>query len=726
MIAAFLLVAAEAMTFTADRIAADGVTRALTATGHIEAVSGVVKVRGELMTRDADGTMVFHDPTCATTCSNAVGHTHWNVSGEVEYKDKSHVILRNAWLKFYEIPVFWLPYMYYPLNTTDCGFSWMPGYMGRWGGYLLTRYAYHLLGDPEHRSDTYWLKAATRFDLRYRQGLAFGEDLNWNLGDFGRGSFNVYYAWDRDAEDYYGTDSGAYSDSYHSLNWESPVESDRYSFNFTHQLDPTERDTVRIRASAYSDSSFRDDFERRTMLNWREPQIGYRNSGVFWEHVENEIAFGAEVSGRLNDFYAMTDRLPELYFDVNPLPVFGLPVNYESENRIGYLRRNPAEYGRGDPMSVYSFAPGRWASYEAFRFDTYHRLSAPFRTLGDVLSVVPRLGYHGTFWGESGKDNLTGWGAAENDGQAFRSILEGGVTFAGRGTGLVGDGWRHTVEPYLDILAQEAWLSGSGRPYVFDSLDASVMWEDQFAGRARNLPYSYYGATPGLRNAWGKSDERGNFREVVDFDVYAALQFNATDHLGTDDAHKLAEVGRPNYGKHAGFVSPGARFRWNPNEDISLFGRAEYDSDNNRIAVADAGLAYKLSDAFTYNVGYALRDFRSWDFSSAPYAPGQMTSDEFNYARMHFINISCGNQPLDWFAWGPFVRWDIRENELDRIGSWFDYLTDCLGFRLIVEYENSYTRIDGYEREDDWSVGFYIYLRAFGADSSNFFSGSSY
>ena len=56
---------------------------------------------------------------------------------------------------------------------------------------------------------------------------------------------------------------------------------------------------------------------------------------------------------------------------------------------------------------------------------------------------------------------------------------------------------------------------------------------------------------------------------------------------------------------------------------------------------------------------------------------------------------------------------------MDRIGSWFDYLTDCLGFRFIVEYVNSYTRIDGYERTDDWSFGFYIYLRAFGADSSN-------
>ena len=38
----------------------------------------------------------------------------------------------------------------------------------------------------------------------------------------------------------------------------------------------------------------------------------------------------------------------------------------------------------------------------------------------------------------------------------------------------------------------------------------------------------------------------------------------------------------------------------------------------------------------------------------------------------------------------------------------------------MVEYENSYTRIDGYEHGDDWSFGFYVYLRAFGAGSSIF------
>ena len=55
------------------------------------------------------------------------------------------------------------------------------------------------------------------------------------------------------------------------------------------------------------------------------------------------------------------------------------------------------------------------------------------------------------------------------------------------------------------------------------------------------------------------------------------------------------------------------------------------------------------------------------------------------------------------------------------MGSWFDLLTDCLGFRFIVEYENSFMRLDGYEHGDDWSFGFYIYLRAFGSGASDIF-----
>ena len=713
MIATFVLAAAQALTFSADRIAADNVTHALAATGNIVAAAGPLTIRGESMTRDAEGRMLFHDPVCATTCTNAPGHTHWCVSGEVEYKEKDSVILRNAWLRFYEIPVFWLPYMYYPLDT-DCGFSWMPGYTGRWGAFLLTRYRYHILGDPAHDETTWWLSGDTRFDLRYVQGLAVGEDLSWNLGDFGAGRFNVYYAWDRDVD---GEDI-----SWHNYNWGSKVDRDRYTLGLVHRWEPTERDTVTIRGSYYSDSYFRDDFERSTLFNSSRQFLGYESSGLFWEHLENDFAVGAEVSGRLNDFYSLSGRLPEIYLDVSPQPLFGLPVNYETENRIGYLTRDPAEYGSADPLNPFAFNPGAWADYESFRFDTYHRLTAPFRAFDDVVAVVPRIGYRGTFWSESGEDNLSGWGGAENAGSLYRSVLEGGLTFAGRGTAWIDADWRHLIEPYFDVLAQKAWLVGSGnRPYVFDGLDASVAWEDQFAGRSRNLPFSYYGVTPGVRNAWEKADERGNLRQVVDLDAYAALQFGATEFLGDDDAHKLAEVGRPNYGKNGCYAMPGFRVRWTPDEDVSLMARAEYDPDNSTIASADAGWQHRLADSFKYNVKYALRDFRCWDFASTPYEAEHMTSDDLNYARFHFIQAGFENQPIDWFAWSPFVRWDIRQSELDGIGAWFDYLTDCLGFRFLVEYNNSYRRIDGYERKEDWSVGFYIYLRAFGAESSNIF-----
>ena len=723
MIASLFLAVAQSMTFTADRIAADNVTHALVATGHIRAVAKPLTIRGEWLSRDKDGLMLFDSSTCATTCSNAVGHTHWNVTGEIEYKEHEYVILRNAWLNFYELPVLWLPYLYYPLET-DCGFSWMPGYMGRWGGYLLTRYAYHLLGDAEKRDNMWWLDGATRLDLRYRQGVAVGEDLTWNLGDFGAGQFNVYYAWDMDADSYDVGDMGAYTDRHHSYNWGSPVERDRYMLAFKHRWEATERDTVRVAASHYSDSYFRDDFMRRTLFNWKSQWLGYDNSGVFWEHLENAFSFGAEASGRLNKFYGMTGRLPEIYFDVNPVPLWGLPINYESENRMGYLTRNPAEYGWGNRDSAFAFNPGPWACYEAFRFDTYHRLTAPFKAFDDVLSVVPRVAYRGTAWNNSGKDNLTGWGDATGEGAVYRSILEGGVTFAGRGEGWVDEKWRHMVEPYFDVLAQKAWLAGLGsgeRPYVFDSLDASVMWEDQFAGRARNLPYSYYGVTPGVRNVWDKADDRGTLRPVVDLDVYAAVQFNRASYAGESDAHRLADAGEPNYGKNGCFIMPGARLRWNPAEDISLLARGEYDSDNNKIASADVGWQHTLCPDFKYNVSYALRDYRWWDFSSNPYDPEQMRSDDLNYAKFHFVNVGFEHQVIDWLAWGPYLRWDLVENELDGIGTWIDYLTDCLGFRLILEYNNSYTRLDGYEREEDWSIGFYIYLRAFGPESGTTF-----
>ena len=716
------------MAFTADRIAADNVTKAAVASGHVVAVSAPYSLRSDYLAKTAGGKFLFADPTCVTTCTNDVGHTHWNVTGELEYQEHEYVILRNAWLRFYEIPVFWLPYMYYPLET-DCGFSWMPGYTGRWGAYLLTKTQYHIAGDRDRGGDTFWLRGATRLDLRYENGIALGEDLEWNLGSFGHGKFKVYYAWDEDYE------RSGFDGYWLRGGWPaSEVSRDRYGLELEHRWEATERDTVRVKGQVQSDRTFLATFMRQSFFTLKNQWLGYEGNGVFWEHVENDFAFGAEASSPLNRFYGGVGRLPEIYFDVNPLPVFGLPVNYETANRIGYLTRQDQRGVSRDPSDPYAFNPGQWAEYDTFRLDTYHRLTAPFRAFDDVLAVVPRLGYHGTFWNDSGHNDLSGWNEARNAGHLFRSIGEAGVTFAARGTAWIGGTWQHLVEPYLDVLAQEAWYDGAGnfnRAYVFDAIDASVGWEDQFAGRSRNLPYSYEGVTPGLRNAWSALDARGGLRQVVDLDAYAAVQFNRAGYLHSayrdgDDYHKLAGNGSPNYGKNGPAVAPGARLRWTPSPDIALLSRVEYDSDANRIALADLRWDHRVSEKVSYYVGFASRDYRVWDFSSTPYrndARYRMPDHEYNAVHTSQVRLGFTQEVCDWLVWSPYVRWDCREGELDEIGGWIDYLTDCLGFRLQVSYENEYSLygVDNVTWGDEWRVGFFVYLRAFGPNGSDLF-----
>lgn len=735
---ALILAAASIGTLdiAADRVAVDNVTKAAVAEGNVTVREGVMSLRSEKLERDADGIVRLHRPSTATTCTNAVGHTHWCAEGEVEYSPHDYVVLRGVWLRLFEVPVFWLPYFWYPLDT-DCGFSWMPGYTSRWGAYVMTKYRYHLLGDEAHGDESWWLSAATRLDLRYKNGVAVGEDFEWGLGRFGTGSFKAYYALDEDANRRYGgygyyPSSAGYAYPYGGdyANWGGgSVGRDRYGFEAKHRWEATERDMVTLRGSLYSDAYFRNDFFRDSFFNIKNQFRSYDTSGVFWEHVENLFSFGAEADGRLETFRGATERLPEIYFDVNPTPVPLLPVNYESSSRIGYLRRRSAD-NTFSARPAYRSNPGVWADYESLRIDTYHRLTAPFR-LFDVLSAVPRLAWRGTFYDKAGYSCLDGWSEAGSTGKWFsRSIVEEGITFAARGEAWVNDRWRHLVEPYFDVLAQQAHISGDSsgaRAYVYDSLDASRTWEDQFAGRGRNLPYTYYGVTPGLRNAWSKMDEKGRLWTVLDFDAYAALQFNHADYLhapwGLDDVwHRLAVNGKPNYGEGDPLVVPGARLRWTPAEDIRLVTRAEYDSDDNKVALADVTLNHRLSRDFDWRLSYMLRDHRMWDFSSSPFDPAYMRTDTLNRTFFHLAELGFTHQPLDWFRYSPFIRWDLDENELDVVGATFDFMTDCLCFRFYVEYENECWLVDGARYDEDWNFGFQLILRAFGEGGRSIFN----
>ena len=708
---------------TADGIAVDRNSGSFVATGGVEAASAPSRLFSERVERGQDGVLRLSDPSTVTTCSNDVHELHWLLVGEAQFASGRYVLLRNAWLRMWDVPVLWLPYWYYPLDT-DYGLRMMPGYTSRWGAYLLTKYVYGIAsGGPE---GSWRLRGSTRLDLRTKNGIAAGQGLHWDVGEYGKGDFKVYYAWDEDYDRYDRSWSTSRRRNYQ--NWGSDVSYDRWAVSAQHRWDVTERDTLRAAGTVFSDSHFNSDFLRDSLFSYKNRFYGIGENEVAWERNESCYGAGLSASGPLNRFYGGTARLPEFYLDVVPQPVFSLPVNYESQTHVGYLDRQAARYGNSATSRFYSYSPGAWADFNTFRLDTYHRFTAPFKAFDDVLSVVPRVAYRGTMWGEGGYDGLNGLARAGESGDTvYRSIFEGGVTFAARGVAWIDERWQHVLSPYVDVLAQEADYSGLGRgerPYVFDSLDASREWSDQFAGRSRNLPYSWYGFTPGVRNAFRRADEKGRLSTVFDIDAYTALQLNEAEWIGGNRFHRLAKPGEPNYGKHQPAAVPGMRMRWFPDEGSSISARAEYDADDNRISYASLSWMQRLTKTLGGSVSFVHRDHRIWDFSSAPYSPALMEREDFNWARFSFVKVELEHELCDQVAWSPFISWDCREDELDETGFWIDYRTDCLGFRFIVGYENSYTRIDGAEYDDDWRFGFFVYLRALGPGFGNPLSGN--
>ncbi len=713
----------DELVITADHLAVDNVTATVVASGHVKAVSHPLCLLSNLAEKRGDD-YTFTPNTLLTTCTNEASCLHWSGTGEVFYYGKlggRYAIVKNMTLRLFDVPVMWFPYWYYPLDT-DYGWRVMPGYTSKWGAYLLTKYVYEIASDGQ--PDGYRLRGSTRFDLRSENGVALGQGFRWNLGDFGKGNFKVYYAWDRDADRY--DRHWRNRSRYNYQNWGSDVPDERYSLMFNHRWEVSERDNLRVSAAYYSDSHFRNDFLRDGLFGHANRFDYYDGNEIAWEHVEQTFGFGASVSGPLNKFYSGVARLPEVYLDFVPQPVFASPVNWESSTRAGFLNRDYAKYGTAATSLPFRYAPGIWADYQTFRFDTYHRFTAPFK-VADVLSVVPRVGLRGTFYDHSGEakwEMLDGTSrAGRGEDNVWRSIVEGGVTFAARGTADFGDGWNHLLEPYFDVLVQEASYHGldeeKSRPFIFDSHDASSDFLDQFAGRSRNLPYSWYGVTPGVRNAF-RRHEQGRLRTIFDFDVYAAVQFNDTEWYGNRKWHRLVKNPEdPNYGEDSGQIMPGFRARWFPSDDAHLAVRAEYDTEYDEVAYADISWMQRLTRDVRAELTFTHRNQRLWDYAASPYDSQSMKRDDFNHVYYSYLQLSFEHEICDTFAWGPFINWDFRESELDEIGTWFDIRTDCLGFRFQVSYENEYVRVDRSKSDDDWRFGFFIYLRALGASSGS-------
>ncbi len=642
--------------------------------------AGVFTVKSDSAARDDDG--VLHARrTKVTTCENPEHAWHWSLTGEGAYKTQEFVEMRNAILRLFGLPIFWIPYYYRDLNT-EYGVRFLPGRTGKWGAYLLTGYVYPIAGSIER--DRY-IYGKTVLDFREKFGVGAGQEFTWGSsgGIFGestiqRGRLALYYAHHKEDQ------------KIEDRNWNSSFDENRWSIGFEERLDFTPRDFLSITGEMVSDSQFLTDYDERRVRASSQP-LGIIN----YEHRENAWVTSLAVAGPIDTFYAGTRRLPELRLDLLPQNVFGIEkLYYESQNSFAYLRRQPAKIDV--PLyDMYAYSPGNWAYYDAVRIDTRHVFRRPF-VLAEGVTLTPRFGWRGTSYSDS------------PDKQAyFRSLFEIGTTLQARYWRDF-ESYRHTVIPYLDLThVPGSQFKAHEQPFAFDWRDQEYEWRDRYRSDGLTPTHRYTGLRFGTRQYLHERDKKNSksLTKILNLDLYGVYVFQTQDHWKRWGRYE--QPGRGNYTKPAkrikeptGLRVIGANASYSPYKNVEIFTDTQYDPKNDRLAVIDINARYHV-DPFIIYTGYLRRDHEVYDFYWSDYM-----KDSLVYGGLiHYLS--------DLFAWSSYARYNLHYSELEEIGGFIQYSIDCLTFRMNIGYRTKYYSEDNFKHGSDTRIGFDVFLSDF-------------
>lgn len=571
----------------------------------------VIADKGSVYSDENSNKEYVVDNAIVTTCTNAPGHFHYYVKAKsLSVKPDDELVAQGAVSYLFGIPIFYWPYYWKDLNR-HYGFRFEPGYSSDWGVFLLSSYKLSIYANKE--TETY-LDSKTSIDIRSERGVAFGEKLEWNIGENFDGWASAYFLHDNDRPD-------------------EITNKDRYRFRFENEWEVTDRDRILAQALYVSDDRVMEDF-----FEEEHDQMNQPDTYLAWTHRGDSYSAGLLTRVRLNDFYTQTERLPELWYSLNGLELFGTGFYLKNNFSISYLNKEFDER-----VTDYS--------YDTLRMDTDFVLTRPFKLM-NFLSVVPRVGYRGTLYRKTVKE----------DDYDYRSVFEMGteVSFKAFSTWTDNDGflWRHVIEPYADVkLIPEASLLPD-ELYQFDEVDEIEEEKTVLFG---------------LRNRWQYKTNNPNAiaRELLYLDLYAVFNI---DKEGDEDT----------------FESLNFDLRFSPTSWVRLDAEGVYDQDESDVSEA----------LFRLNVWYDAFE------TSAFYR--YLNDDDSNLLG----GIFTWNINPEW-AVSLYGRYEFDNSQLEEIGAWIQRKYDCIAYRVYLTYEPSYTRYDGTEEDDDFKISFVLWLTDF-------------
>jgi LPS-assembly protein len=294
------------------------------------------------------------------------------------------------------------------------------------------------------------INGAVRLDLRGRRGIALGFESDIDYGKDNDSSARLQTYFLRDQNPFINRTSLP----------RNSIPTDRFRLSLANRTKITDELNATVNVTRLSDPFILQDFFQSEFRVNPQP-----DNLVALTKVNPLYTLTAYSRFQLNDFYETTERLPEIALDVKRQPVFGSPIFYEGETSFGSLRRSFA-----------SDSPDK--NYESLRFDSFHQFSYPNTYFG-WLSVVPRVGFRGTWYSESRDVSATFFPESTDPlipnfivpdavlqqplipgGDKFRTVVNAGAeasfkisrTWEDAQSRVLGlDGLRHIIQPFANF-----------------------------------------------------------------------------------------------------------------------------------------------------------------------------------------------------------------------------------------------------------------------------------
>lgn len=207
--------------------------------------------------------------------------------------------------------------------------------------------------------------------------------------------------------------------------------------------------------SKQSDPGVQSEFYEHDYLNYEQ-----KDNYLHWRKADDQYYFDASAKVLLED-RTDTAELPKLgaFRGRSPIGEIGsLPVLYDAYADFAYLHRED-----GNPEFYLPFPDGL-GDRQVARFDTQHRLEAPFALGYAGIRATPWVAARGTVWDRGVDDGST----------PLRGGLLGGLDFSTTFWKSFQSGFMNTISPTLSFHGDIASTQTGDTPIEFDQVEQPI------------------------------------------------------------------------------------------------------------------------------------------------------------------------------------------------------------------------------------------------------------